>query len=135
MYSPTNGVTKGTISSYSALVGVMLSDVDAESWGNLALWPGTHRLNGAYFSEHGPQSLLDGMPAVELPTPVQLTGQAGDAVLCHYLLSHGISVNVGPRVRYAIYFRLRHVDHEAHNWQSMVDPWYEWDGIRPVASV
>lgn len=135
MYTPTNGVPKGTIANFTALVGVMLSDVPDDFAGNFTVWPGTHRLNEEYFRAHGPEALLEGMPQVNLPAPVQTTGRAGDAVLCHYLLSHGIAGNSAPHIRYAIYFRLSHVDHETMKWESMTDMWREWDGMRDVVGV
>ncbi|MDX1932740.1 MAG: hypothetical protein SFU56_09065, partial [Capsulimonadales bacterium] len=49
MYSPTNGVKEGTIANFTALVGVLLSDVPEPWMGNFTYWPGTHRLYEAYF--------------------------------------------------------------------------------------
>jgi ectoine hydroxylase-related dioxygenase (phytanoyl-CoA dioxygenase family) len=132
MYTPTNGVKKGTIGNFTALIGVLLSDLPGPDAGNLAVWPGTHRSFETYFREHGPQALLEGMPQVEMPEPVQITGHAGDAVLCHYQLAHGIAGNASPHIRYAIYFRLSHVDHESVHWECMTDIWREWEGMQEV---
>jgi hypothetical protein len=73
------------------------------------------------------------MPALPLPPPLQITGQAGDAVLCHYQLAHGIAGNGAPHIRYAVYFRLHHVDHEQLHWECMTDIWREWAGMRDLA--
>ena len=100
--------------------------------GNLTVWPGSHLLYEQYFRDRGPQALLEGMPTVPLPEPRQLTGQPGDAVLCHYQLGHGIAANTSPNIRYAIYFRLKHVDHDAIHWECMTDIWREWAGMRDV---
>lgn len=135
MYTPTNGVKKGTIGNFTMLVGVLLSDLPGPDAGNLAVWPGTHRTFETYFREHGPQALLEGMPKVDLPEPVQITGRAGDAVLCHYQLAHGIAGNASPHVRYAIYFRLWHVDHDQIHWECMTDIWREWEGMQEVVTV
>jgi hypothetical protein len=132
MYTPTNGVPEGKIMNFTALVGVLLSDLPEGDSGNLVVWPGTHRIYEQYFREHGPQSLLEGMPQVELPQPVQITGSAGDVVLCHYQVAHGIAGNASPHVRYAIYFRLYHVDHDALRWESMTDIWREWEGMQAL---
>jgi hypothetical protein len=132
MYTPTNGVPKGTIANFTALVGVLLSDLPQPYSGNLAVWPGTHRSFETYFRERGPQSLLEGMPQVEMPEPVQITGKAGDAVLCHYQLAHGITGNGSPNIRYAIYFRLSHVDHDNVHWECMTDIWREWEGMQDL---
>jgi hypothetical protein len=134
MYSPTNGVPEGTIQNFTALVGVLLSDLPGPGAGNFTVWPGTHHLYERYFREHTPQSLLDGMPDVPLPEPLQITGRAGDVVLCHYQIAHGVTPNVSPHVRYAIFFRLTHVDHDAHKWESMTDIWLEWEGMREIVA-
>lgn len=135
MYTPTNGVPEGTIRNFTALVGVLLSDLPQPDAGNLAVWPGTHRLFEGYFQEHGPQSLLEGMPRVEMPEPEQITGTAGDAVLCHYQVAHGIAGNAAPHIRYAIYFRLSHVDHDELHWECMTDIWREWSGMQELRRV
>jgi hypothetical protein len=135
MYTPTNGVPQGTIANFTALVGIFLSDVPGPFCGNLAVWPGTHHLYETYFRAHGPQSLLEGMPSLELPVPRQITAQAGDAVLCHYQLAHGITGNASPHIRYGIFFRLKHVDHEALHWDCMTDIWREWAGMHHLTGV
>jgi hypothetical protein len=133
MYSPDNGVPKGEILNFTALVGVFLSDVPEPYSGNFTVWPGTHRIYEEYFREKGPETLLDGMPPVEMPEPEQVTAKAGDAVLCHYQLAHGIAGNGSPNIRYAIFFRLSHVDHESVRWECMTDIWREWKGMRSAA--
>jgi hypothetical protein len=129
MYSPNNGVTKGTISSFTALVGIFLSDLPDPFAGNFAVWPGTHLQHAEYFQEAGPESLLKGMPPIILPEPVQFLGQAGDAALVHYLLAHSIANNLSPNIRYAIFFRLTRVGLADHKWESMTDAWRDWPGI------
>ena len=132
MYTPANGVPRGRILSFSMLVGVMLSDVPAASTGTLFVWPGSHRLYETYFRQRGPRSLLDGMPDVSLPDPVPVTGRAGDVVLCHYQLGHTAGPNTSPHVRYVVYFRLKHVDHDRRRWECLTDLWREWPGVREV---
>ena len=132
MYSPTNGVRKGTIANFTALAGVFLSDVPEPFSGNFSVWPGTHRLFEQHFREVGPQALLEGMPKVEMPQHRQITARAGDAILCHYQLAHGVAGNGSPHVRYAIFFRLSHVDHDSVHWECMTDIWREWAGMREV---
>lgn len=130
MHAPNNGVPQGEIRNFTMLLGVMLSDVTSEYAGNLTVWPGTHHIYERYFREQGPEALLTGMPPVDLPTPVQLTGRAGDVVLCHYQLAHGVAMNISPHPRYAIYFRLHHVDHDQHRFETMKQIWMEWPGIQ-----
>jgi hypothetical protein len=130
MYSPTNGVPEGTIANFTALCGILLSDLPEGNAGNFTVWPGSHRAHERYFRDRGPQSLLEGMPKLDYGDAVPVTGQAGDVVIAHYLLAHGIAPNVSPHVRYACFFRLTHVDHEQQKWESMTDAWLQWPGIR-----
>jgi hypothetical protein len=132
MYSPTNGVRPGTIQNFTMLVAVFLSDVPEPYSGNFTVWPGTHRLYETYFREHGPESLLEGMPKVALPEPEQITARAGDVVLCHYQIAHCAGPNVSPHVRYGIFFRLSHVDHSEQKLEVMKNIWLEWDGMRDL---
>lgn len=134
MYSPNNGVPAGTIRNFTALIGVFLSDIPHEDMGNLAVWPGTHRLYENAFRKDGPQSLLNGLPPVELPQPQQITAQAGDAVLCHYQLAHGITGNSSPFTRYGIFFRLIHKNHDSWQWECMTNIWREWAGMQQVVA-
>ena len=36
--------------------------------------------------------------------------------------------------RYAIFFRLSHVDHAEHRWDAMTDIWMEWEGMREIVA-
>jgi hypothetical protein len=134
MHSPYNGVPEGQILNFTMLVGVLLSDLTHPYAGNFTVWPGTHHQYERYFREQTPQSLLEGMPPIEMPEPLQITGQAGDVVLVHYELAHSAAPNVSPHVRYAIFFRLTHADHDAQKWESMTDIWLEYAGMRDIVS-
>src|SRR4029078_7199789 len=130
MYSPTNGVKPGTISNFTALLGVLLSDLPDENAGNFTVWPGSHLKHERYLREHGPQALMNVLPPLQIGPPKQLTGRAGDVILAHYLLAHAVAPNVSPPPRYAVFFRVTHVDHEPQRWESMTDAWLQWDGLR-----
>lgn len=132
MYTPTNGVPAGTIRNFTMLLGIALSDVTTPYAGNLTVWPGTHHLYEKYFQEKGPAALLDGMPPVKIPEPVQLLAKAGDIIMAHYELAHGVAQNVSPHPRFAIYFRLYHVDHDRHGHETMADIWREWEGMTSI---
>lgn len=135
MYSPHNGVPEGTIQNFTALVGVFLSDLPHTNAGNFAVWPGTHLKYEKYFQQHGAEALLKGMPPIDMPEPVQVTGKPGDIVIAHYLLAHGITLNVSPHVRYAIFFRVRHNDINNDNWQpSMENAWMHWPGMQDIVA-
>jgi hypothetical protein len=132
MYTPTNGVKEGTIANFTMLVGVLLSPVRDVFAGNFTVWPGTHTIYERYFREHGPEALLKGLPPVAMPEPVQTTGEPGDVFLVHYQLAHGVAPNVSPFPRYAIFFRVKHAEHDL-DWQApMKDIWLHWPGIREL---
>jgi hypothetical protein len=130
----TNGVASGTIGSFSALVGVLLSDLPEKNSGNFTVLPGTHRSTAAYFQEHGPKSFLEGFPSIEQPEPVQITGNAGDMVFCHYQVGHGIAPNISSNIRYAVFFRLTHKDHSQDIEGRLIDIWRDWPGMSEFVS-
>ncbi|MCE9589857.1 MAG: phytanoyl-CoA dioxygenase family protein [Planctomycetes bacterium] len=130
MYTPQNGVKEGTISHFTMLAAVFLSDVTAPNSGNFTVWPGTHRLFESHFRQHTPQSLLQGMPTIEMPEPHQVLARAGDVVLAHYQVGHSVAPNTSPNIRYAVFFRLDHTEHASFGWDVMTDIWLEWAGVR-----
>ena len=130
MHAPHNNVPKGHIFRFTMLIAVMLSDVGGEDAGNFTVWPGSHTAYAKHFGEHGTGVLEEGrMPEVPLRPPVQVTARAGDAVLAHYGIGHCVAPNLSPNVRYAVFFRLRHVDHEDADLSPMHDLWREWEGL------
>lgn len=129
MHTPTNGVPRGSVLSFTMLAGVVLSDAVTPEAGNLLVWPGSHRVLERYFRERGPRSLLDGMPDVDLGRPEPVLARAGDVVLCHYQLAHAAGANTSPHVRYAVYFRLKRRGHDRLNWECLTDVWREWPGL------
>ena len=96
---PISIVPEGHVLQFSVLVGVLLKDLPNEFSGNLAVFPGSHLAIQDFVNQHGidPSSLLsvsasdDTSPSTEvkLPNPpVQITGKAGDVVLCHWQTAH-----------------------------------------------
>ena len=132
MYSANNKIAKGSIFSFTALVGIFLSDVPNEYWGNFTGWPGTHRTIAEYLRENGTGVLKKGLPPVKLPEPHQVLAKAGDMILSHYLTAHTVVVNVSPYIRYAVFFRIRHVDHSKNGEKVFTDLWHEWPGIQAI---
>jgi hypothetical protein len=59
-----------------------------------------------------------------------LIARAGDALLAHYLLVHGVSPNLGPQIRYAVFFRLFHDEHDPAAISALGDLWRSWPGLR-----
>ena len=72
--------------TYKGIVGVALTAAGARD-GTPHVWPGSHR--GERRGD---------------PVPVPL--EAGDAIVMHPALEHSGSLNLGPTIRCAIYFRL-----------------------------
>ncbi len=134
LYSPNNGVRKGTIFTFTMLAGIFLSDVPNHYWGNFVVWPGSHKLYESYFQQHGPDILRKQMPDVTLPEPHQVLANPGDAILCHYQLGHTVAINVSPYVRYAVFFRLTHPDHRKNIPLVFTDMWREWPRLRSERS-
>ena len=128
--SPTNGVAVGTIGSFTALVGVLLSDLPNVNSGNFTVLPGSHTATAEYFRERGPKAFLEGFPKIEMPEPVQITGQRGDLIFCHYQVGHGIAANISPEIRYAIFFRITHRDHHTDKEVRLIDIWRDWPGMQ-----
>jgi hypothetical protein len=135
MPGPLNGVEAGKLYHFTALAAVFLSDVTAPFQGNFTVWPGSHRALEAYFRAHGPGELVRGFPQIAMPPPRQLTVKAGDLLLAHYQLAHNAAPNVGPHVRYAVFFRLAHRAHDPTSTVTLTDLWREWDGVRGASAV
>jgi hypothetical protein len=127
--SPGNGVTPGTLQHFTALAGVFLSAVNAADRGNLTVWPGSHRRIEEHFRQHGPGAIVDRFPDLDLGPPRAICAQPGDALLAHYALAHGIAPNLGPDVRYAVFFRLAHIAHDSFGTRPLTDLWLEWEGL------
>jgi hypothetical protein len=132
MYTPDNGVPAGTLQHFTALAGVFLSDTTVPDSGNFIVWPGSHELLAAHFRQHGPASILSGLPPLGVE-PRPLLVRAGDAVLAHYALAHTGGPNLGEHVRYAAFFRLHHRDHARAGTRPLTEPWSQWEGLQGAA--
>jgi hypothetical protein len=122
----------GRPGTFTMLAGVLMSDQREPDGGNLWVWPGTHLTHAQYFRAHGPDTFFaaGGYPPVRLPEPEQVTGQAGDLVLAHYLLSHNIGGNISQAIRRAVYFRIKRSGHDARWREFLADPWLDYDTVR-----
>src|SRR5205823_2785613 len=122
----------GRPSTFTILAGIFLTDQLAEDMGNLWVWPGSHRTSAAYFRQNGPDALISSAPypPIELASPKQVTGRAGDLLLAHYMLGHNIGGNTSGMVREVVYFRLRRQDHRDRWRASVQDELYEFGPVR-----
>jgi hypothetical protein len=124
---PVEGPIRGT---FTLLAGILMTDQLAENSGNLWVWPGTHVTHSEYFRAHGPQ-MFCAYPPIDLPTPVQVTGRAGDLLLAHYLLGHNIGGNYESELtRRMLYYRISHVDHTSRRAEFLQDTWLDYPPIR-----
>ena len=46
------------------------------------------------------------------------------------VLVHGVSPNLGPQIRYAVFFRLFHDEHDPAAISALGDLWRSWPGLR-----
>lgn len=136
LHTPNNGVPKGTLGSFTCLVGVFLTDVPCDNAGNFAVWPGSHLKMEAYFQENGIDALLnDGkMPRLDYGEAHQVQARAGDVVIAHYQLLHGITLNTAPFPRYATFFRVTHPLHHQQRLECLTNLWLEWPGLQAVGA-
>lgn len=132
IYSPNNGVPKGSLRSFTALVGVFLTDINADYAGNLSVWPGSHRKMEAYFRENGIDALLNEgrTPTLDYGEPLQIQAKAGDAIIAHYQLLHGVTMNIAPMPRFATFFRVTHPLHRENRMKCLTNLWLEWPGAQ-----
>jgi hypothetical protein len=128
----------GKIDPFTMLLGVLLSDVPQSDAGNFTVWPGTTARFAEYFRDKSDEQILQewqtgvlrgGVPPLELPEPVQITGKAGDVVIANYMLAHGVATNASPHIRQAIFFRLGWPG-ETRNpspYDVFRQPWLNWN--------
>jgi ectoine hydroxylase-related dioxygenase (phytanoyl-CoA dioxygenase family) len=111
------------VTRHTALIGVYPSEA-CQDMGNLTVWPGSHhriaqfmRDIGAprYLRQNGAEALLAAAMKTRLGKSEQLTVAPGDAVIAHHLLAHCAAWNLSLQIRYAVYFRLRHCEDDAHD--------------------
>lgn len=107
--------------AYRGVVGVALTDAGPQD-GAAVVWPGSHR--GAPVDSDddsdGSGSVVDGPATGPQPVPLRAGDaghgdaagprpvplRAGDALVMHPRLGHSGTLNLGPSVRMAVYFRL-----------------------------
>lgn len=130
--SGKNGMAKGVYRrGFTALAVIYLADVPEPYSGNFTVWPRSHSFFADYFKKEGHEILANGMPSPELPEePKQILGKAGDVILTHHQIVHTAAPNAAADIRYAVIFRLRHVDCEKNGYDAYTDIWNEWPGIR-----
>ena len=105
----------------SCLWGTYINSLPHGNMGNLLVYPGTHHVLAKHLRDKGPDWMYDGKtqkptprekwPKLSLPKvsdglAYQLCVEAGDIVLAHPWLAHGIGLNTSSQTRLACYARL-----------------------------
>ena len=65
--------------------------------------------------------------------PMSVILNKGDAVIAHQLLPHRIGINYSANIRYQVYFRVQHKDHDQFRHvisSSKENMWIEYEGLR-----
>ncbi len=124
-----NGVRGQFLHTFTALVGVFLSQTPSPDAGNFTVWPGSHARISAWYRDRGPSSMLaPQLPPVDLGAPQQLITGPGDVVLCAYSLAHGVVANASAVERRAVFYRvnLRDLWRPDLRWRRLCDPLDGW---------
>jgi len=129
-----NGVEGNAIDNFTALIGIFLTDIARPYGGNLVVWPGSHRVIENYFREKGPEGMLMSTPQVDPGEPKLIDASAGDVVLCHYQLLHGMASNTTDRDRIAVYFRSEFKDIGQRRYELLTHMWRGWKIAPPSES-
>merc|ERR1712032_133911 len=115
---------------FSLLCGVALSDQMRPSSGNLNVFPGSHlnpQLHRYYLSTINDEvagESDDKKP--DLGEAVQVLLKPGDVVIAHQLLAHRIGENTSEHIRYQLYYRVKHRQHEEFKERIVHNPWTEF---------
>jgi hypothetical protein len=127
---------------FSLLCGICLSDQLLPNCGNLISFKGSHHLMQPMVNEEwrnpGTHPFLKqrDAPTPPLKNGMQVLLGVGDAVLQHHKVAHRVGVNCTPHIRYQAYFRLIHVDREAHCAdESVLSLWRQFEGLETEASM
>ena len=127
-HTPTNGVPKGVVGSFTLGATVYLGKVEKQG-GGFTVWPGSHLIWSEYFRHHDLDSLPGGIAPFDLGPSYEFTGAAGDVCFWHHQMSHTAGPNCGHRVRIALISRYRRKDLDEIKFETPDDMWKYWDGV------
>ncbi|MCZ6678247.1 MAG: phytanoyl-CoA dioxygenase family protein [Candidatus Poribacteria bacterium] len=127
-HTPTNGVPKGTVSSFTLGATVYLGKVESRG-GGFTVWPRTHQIWAEYFRYHDLDSLQGGVAPFDIGKGVEITGDAGDVCLWHNQLSHTAGPNLSRNLRIALIGRLRRKDLDQIKFETPENMWTYWEGL------
>ena len=127
-HTPTNGVPKGVVGSFTLGATVYLDKVEKQG-GGFTVWPESHRIWAEYFRHHDLDSLPGGVAPFDLGPSYEFTGDGGDVCFWHHQMSHTAGSNCGHNVRIALISRYRRKDLDQIKFETPDDMWKYWDGI------
>lgn len=125
-----DGMGQNKLCPFTLLCGVALSDQTRPNMGNLHVFPGSHLHEGlhTYYRDKindDEQGEADsGKP--DLGESVQVLLRPGDIVIAHQLLAHRVGVNTSEHIRYQLYYRVKHKDHDEFKNHIINNPWVEF---------
>lgn len=117
---------------FKLLVGLYLTDLTAEEYGNLVVSPGGHKIVADFFKNNGqeicdePKKAFERLYAEKIPDFQSVLVEPGDLIVAHTLLPHSISINNGPD-RPVIYFRLG--EYRESGYPALSNLWHEWPNV------
>jgi len=125
-----DGMGQNRLCPFTLLCGVALSDQMLPNMGNLHVFPGSHLHAGLqnYYREKindDEQGEADSSKP-DLGESVQVLLRPGDVVIAHQLLAHRVGVNTSEHIRYQLYYRVKHKDHDELKGRIIDDPWVEF---------
>ena len=129
-----DGMDKNKHSPFSLLVGVTLSSATEMNQGNLVVYPGSHKVLLPIIREVWNQrgQLLTDESRPDLGLGTQIMASPGDVILAHHKVAHQGGLNTGSSIRYQVYFRVSHVNHEMFSTTELTlqDLWVEFEGLK-----
>jgi hypothetical protein len=153
-----DGVGRGKHSPFSLLIGVALSAQPESMCGNFGAYPGSHfdlqdimkravaQDSGLGLSDEFETSKPSLGEAVQVNMRTALymiqTGvkinvrqvvlQPGDIILAHQKLAHCGAPNCSPHIRYQVYFRVSHVQHDQLKDLALDNIWLEYEAMETI---
>lgn len=125
-----DGMGQNKLCPFTLLCGVALSDQLRPNSGNLHVFPGSHlnpELRKYYVDKIDDDNQNEGDESKpNLGDAVQVLLGKGDVVIAHQLLAHRVGINYAENIRYQLYYRLRHKDHDDLKQRIVHDPWTEF---------
>mmetsp|Transcript_57429 Transcript_57429/g.105622 ORF Transcript_57429/g.105622 Transcript_57429/m.105622 type:complete len:492 (-) Transcript_57429:128-1603(-) len=125
-----DGMGQNKLAPFSLLCGVALSEQTKPNMGNLHVFPGSHlhedlhkyyreRINDDNQNEQDTNK-------PDLGRSLQVLLEPGDVVIAHQLLAHRVGINTSEHIRYQLYYRVKHKDHQELKDKILDDPWTEF---------